>query len=649
MAAAPFAAPPAPGMLSHRLLTGLSLSLALAWLSLLAHSSPLSARGIPHETRRSVPHGWQPIRRAEPSTVVPLRIGLAQSNLHLLESFLHDVSHPESPKYGKHWSAAEVAETFRPSAESVDTVRAWLADNGIVGHRVSLSNSGGWMIADVTIEEAEGLLGTDYYVYQNAEDGKEHVACVSAYHLPEHVSKHVELITPTLHFDVPKRRSVAKRAGKPGVSGGPRVGPKIDTVFNDLAHCDEQITLDCLRTLYSYDYEFVSNKTTFGVVEFTPETHDPSDFDVFFGNFSKSQVGERPTLVGIDGGIIIMNSSEGFLGESSLDLQYAMGLVGKNQEVLLYQVGDTVEGGSFNNFLDALDGTFCTFDGGDDPTQDAVYPDTQPGGFDEPEQCGTFKPADVITNSYGYNEADLTPFYMTRQCNEYGKLGLMGVTFLYASGDDGVGGNGALCLEANGTQVLGAPIFNPGFPGGCPWVTNVGATQIVPGNPVTAPEIASAEFGSGGGWSNVFAMPDYQKSAVQGYLKEFPPPYPSDIWNSTGVSRAFPDIAGNGWNYTVAIEGGFVPIGGTSASSPMSAALLTAINDARQNQGKSPIGFINPTIYSDKFKDLFNDITSGTNPGCGTNGFTAERGWDPVTGLGTINFKKLLAAWLELP
>ena len=39
-----------------------------------------------------------------------------------------------------------------------------------------------------------------------------------------------------------------------------------------------------------------------------------------------------------------------------------------------------ISGASFNNFLDALDGTFCTFEGGDDPTQDGIYPDPY-GGY----------------------------------------------------------------------------------------------------------------------------------------------------------------------------------------------------------------------------------------------------------------------------
>jgi len=78
---------------------------------------------------------------------------------------------------------------------------------------------------------------------------------------------------------------------------------------------------------------------------------------------------------------------------------------GSNQEVTLYQVGNIPQGicfisttfaiavystfllhqgASFNNFLDALDGSYCTFDGGDDPNQDAVYPDTVPNGYPSP-------------------------------------------------------------------------------------------------------------------------------------------------------------------------------------------------------------------------------------------------------------------------
>jgi len=144
-------------------------------------------------------------------------------------------------------------------------------------------------------------------------------------------------------------------------------------------------------------------------------------------------------------------------------------------------------------------------------------------------------------------------------------------------------------------------------------------------------------------------MPSYQKTAVETYLTDYPIPYSPTMYNSSGTSRAFPDIAANGANYVVAIQGEFYLVYGTSCSSPVSASIFSAINDARLAVGKGPIGFINPTIYTPQFMAAFNDITNGTNPGCDTAGYSAEPGWDPVTGVGTPNYAKLAALWLELP
>jgi len=112
-------------------------------------------------------------------------------------------------------------------------------------------------------------------------------------------------------------------------------------------------------------------------------------------------------------------------------------------------------------------------------------------------------------------------------------------------------------------------------------------------------------------------------------------------------SRGIPDISANGVNYVIAIDGTFNYVYGTSASTPVVGSILTLINAARLDLGKGPIGFINPTLYANP--GMFNDITSGGNQGCGTPGFTAVTGWDPVTGLGTPNFPKMLAVFLALP
>ena len=84
-------------------------------------------------------------------------------------------------------------------------------------------------------------------------------------------------------------------------------------------------------------------------------------------------------------------------------------------------------------------------------------------------------------------------------------------------------------------------------------------------------------------------------------------------------------------------------VGGTSASSPTFAAVISLVNDALLAEGKPTLGFLNPWIYSGAYAAL-TDVTRGSAIGCNTTGFPAQVGWDAVTGWGTPNFGKLVAA-----
>ena len=634
--------------------------LSIAALVASAFAAP-SARHVIHEKRSTIPNGWYEESRLEPSTVLPMKIALTQANIDRIEELLMEVSHPESEKFGQHWSAKQVAETFAPSSETVEAVRGWLEANGIAAERVTQSQSLGWLHFDATVEEAESLLKTEYKVYKH-ESGKPHVACTE-YHLPEHIRHHVDFVTPTVHFDAKvfnpeenklKRRKLGTSIGSPGSGSLPKEGATnldINSIIQELKNCNKYIVPDCLRALYLLPPGFSANpKNSYGIVEYTPQAYLQSDLDMFFANFSKNQVQRTPIFDSIDGGVDqTTNQGFGYNGESDLDLEYAMSLVNP-QKVTLYQVGDIPQGASFNNFLDAIDGSFCTFEGGDDPTQDGVYPDPLPGGYKGPENCGGFSATKVISTSYAYNEADLTPFYEQRQCAEYAKLGIQGTTILYSSGDYGVAGNGGQCIDPVTGQYNDGSSgkFNPSFPGTCPYITSVGATQVVPGASVTAPEEAcETVIYSGGGFSNVFAMPTYQQKAVKAYFKNHNPPYTAQQYNNSMMTRGFPDVSANGANYVIAIDGRFGLVFGTSASSPTFGSVITLVNEARYGVGKSSVGFINPTLYAHPY--VLNDITSGGNQGCGTPGFTAVQGWDPVTGLGTPNYVALVALYLFLP
>ncbi|KAH9831768.1 peptidase S8/S53 domain-containing protein [Rhodofomes roseus] len=652
--------------LASCLLTILALGLSLCG------ASPAPSRHVVHESRSSIPTGWSPVRRADQDIVLPLRIGLVQPNIHKVEEYLMEVSHPQSPGYGKHWTPAEVGHAFRPSKEAVDVVRSWLLMSALGADRIRMTNDGTWIRVYVTVKEAEKLLGTEYYVYEKETEG-EVIACADKYHLPEHVSGHVELVTPTLQFDFKHKRRAAEKRDRPPPSklwrGIPtsnvspassavaQVNGPVENITEQLSACGEQITPACLQLLYNFT-DFtpqVPGNNSIAIVELTPNAYLASDLDMFFANFSPSQVGERPIFVSIDGGVV-QTTTESLDDnvESDLDLQYAMALVGPTQNVTLLQAGDLVEGASPNDVLDALDASYCTYEGGDDPNLDPVYPDPD-GGYQGKARtrhdCGTAPLPNVLSFSYSSAEAYFTPAYMERMCNEFAKLGLMGVTVLWSTGDYGVATFGD-CLDAAGDLGSGTDYttFSPSFPATCPYVTGVGATQI---NTTSTRTMESAAYepgklSSGGGFSNIFALPSYQQTVVQDYLTNYPPPYSSSVYNSSGNSRAYPDLSANGVRYTVAADGEWLSVYGTSASTPVIASFFTAINDARIAAGKSSIGFINPTIYSSSFQAAFNDITDGSNPGCGTQGFYAEPGWDPVTGIGTPNVAMLRDLWLEL-
>ncbi len=96
-------------------------------------------------------------------------------------------------------------------------------------------------------------------------------------------------------------------------------------------------------------------------------------------------------------------------------------------------------------------------------------------------------------------------------------------------------------------------------------------------------------------------------------------------YNNSKKQRGYPDISANGANYLTYVDGVAQLVYGTSASSPTVGAIMTLINEQRANVGKKPVGFINPVLY--KNPGALNDITIGTNPGCGTSGFSAAKGW----------------------
>ena len=139
--------------------------------------------------------------------------------------------------------------------------------------------------------------------------------------------------------------------------------------------------------------------------------------------------------------------------------------------------------------------------------------------------------------------------------------------------------------------------------------------------------------------SNIFPTPSYQSSVVASYVAALGSTY-SGLYNSSG--RGVPDVAAIAQNVEVFNGGLAEGADGTSCASPIVASLISLINDELIAAGKSLLMFLNPFVYANP--TTFTDITSGLNPGCNTNGFSATGGWDPVTGFGLPIFSKIKAA-----
>lgn len=205
---------------------------------------------------------------------------------------------------------------------------------------------------------------------------------------------------------------------------------------------------------------------------------------------------------------------------------------------------------------------------------------------------------------------------------------------------------------------------------------SVGATQGYP-NQIPASCGSRGAITSGGGFSELYATPYYQLEAdvISEYFQNVEyQPYTNSSYtpSCSGCSavisgtfnisnRAYPDIVAWSSFVNVIIDGVSQPVAGTSVSAPVMGAMISLVNARRLEMNMSPMGFVNPFLYA--FSDLFvNDITYGNNTcteadsstffetscGCCEYGYYASKGWDPVSGLGTLNYTKFLDVALNI-
>lgn len=511
---------------------------------------------------------------------------------------------------------------FAPAEEAAKVIKDWLASAGIHDSRIKHYENKGWLAFDTTADEAESLLHTEFHEHEHLHSDKVRVGCDS-YHVPKHVSDHIDYITPGVKLTQVVKRSVKTKRNTPWFPkpsnrlSHPWTGnnwhwmpPAAANLPVDLQGCGLNITPPCIKALYQIpNATLASPGNSLGLYE-QGDYFSKQDLDMFYAQYAPYvPQGTYPIPALIDGAIfgVPQNSSENS-GESDIDIDMAYSLI-YPQTVTLYQVDDqiyepeeVVTTNLFNTFLDALDGSYCNYtaygETGDDPSIDPVYPDPAAGGYKGQRQCGVFKPTQVISASYGQAERDLPIAYSKRQCNEFMKLALQGHSILVASGDYGVGsfpGDGQTNLGGTGCLGPEGKIFNPQYPSNCPYITSVGGTMLYGNQTVLDAESVmhvnltgtAQNFSSAGGFSNYYAQPSWQKAAVATYLAENNPPYPyyeefsvnvnttAGVYNRIG--RGYPDVSANGANFRAYTGGHDYSWYGSSLASPLFASVLTLV------------------------------------------------------------------------
>eukprot|EP00948_MAST-09A_sp_MAST-9A-sp1_P002203 g2203.t1 len=548
--------------------------------------------------------------------------------LSKLESLLYDVSDPRSIDYGNFIDNADIKEMVKVSAHAITSVRKWLKEEfennkGTTAmYDFTLGVHGD--MADLTMRAADAakLFRTTFYEYKNTAVETVHtiVRAAESYSVPSAVANHVAFVGNLRHFPVIWKLqhddvTDYQRSEKPDGwkfkldSDLPKDDDRETADSNwiqDCSKCDSLFSKRVTPGVLSKRYNLgsppntTSAKGSIAVAEFTRVYWDQKDLNSFatdchIHNISIDQHGENKPLNCFIPIIIGPNLCK----EALLDIETIKGLSGNIPLSNFYSSEYSLLQWSQN--LLALNETELPL---------------------------------VHSISYGNDETQQTSSeYMLAVNVQLQKLGLRGRTVLFASGDNGVFGRSGSIKR-----------FHPGFPATSPFVTSVGGTDFVKQN-VIGDE--TGWWGSGGGFSDIFEIPQYQAGAVATYknISSSGGTLPDQSkWNNTG--RGFPDVSALGGRtnqYCISMGNKITGAYGTSAATPVWAAVIAKLNEIRLANGKASMGWINPFLYQNP--DAFYDITTGINSGRNglKTGFSATKGWDPVTGLGTPNFEKLKA------
>lgn len=553
---------------------------------------------------------------------VTLVLQPSESQQAALDGLLSEQQNPASEQYHNWLTPEGFGARFGASQEDIDKVVAWLESEHLTVIRVARARNA--IVLSGTAEQIGNAFQTEIHNYK--VNGEMHYANATEPLLPAALRGIVLGIRGLHDFRLKPRIRKSSVAPMPGHRTGPEYTSSGD---HDLAP-DDFATIFDIQSLYGSGMNGSGQK----IVIVGQSDIDTSHLSTFRSKFGLSETNLKTVLVP---GSSDPGTSSADAQESDLDLEWSSAVARKSDLIFVYA----------SDVLDAV--------------QYAIDENLAP----------------VLSMSYGGCEP-LMGSSEAKTMQSWGKQGnAQGITWVASSGDSGA----AACYQS----VIGPPgLVGTGsaftlavnLPASIPEVTGVGGTRFNEGSGTywkssndTRTQASAISYipetswndsaigslaSSGGGASSFFSKPSWQ--------------------TGTGVpnddARDVPDVAlpasadhdGYLVYTTEGLDTGWYVFGGTSAGAPAFAGMLALLNQylvSNGHQSAAGLGNVNPHLYQfvSSTAAAFHDVTSGSNivsvmtcslsGGCSKTsvGYSATKGYDQVTGLGTIDAYNFVTDW----
>ena len=575
-----------------------------------------------------------------PTSMIPLSTTLSMvfgfRSDHLgLEQRAFAVSDPTSPDYGQYRSVAETAAEFNGSDGQISQLAGWLSSRSVA---LTVDSTHAFATASVPISVLQEMTGATFGAYA-----------------PSGAPAGLVVVTPTTPVNslVDSLDDAVDRVGGATVvwdtNGGGQIVPNSVSESNVAQYqpsalqlqpaeggtpwrtgtigevCSEAESLNPgdpsyrlglapsqLRTAYGIDQLWEKGERGKGarisIVDLN--TYLPADIDAWRQCFDLHGTAVTDHLIGAP--VFDPASSD----ETTLDIQTVLSIAPEADRIDWFGVEPTL------------------------PTVVGEFLQLFAAPMDASKTGGVA--TDVITASFGACEtsaAEGDPAFdlMVNLFDQVIETGVAsGIGSFVSSGDTGSTG----CYpNGPGTPNLAV---NAQFPASSRWVTAVGGTNLtleaenhIASSGVwndrsyfVAPQPQIGIIGSGGGGlSGVFARQPWEPQIGSGEFRPVP-----------DISAFADELPG----YFLAYQGVWQSVGGTSASTPLTASAFALQSAARAAHGHPRLGFVAPLLYklasgTHEERRVINDVVLGSNDAHLVGVYSASPGYDLASGLGWVD------------